>query len=143
LIFENPILGVGPYAGQVVASRYLELDQYRKGLHNLLFEISTGNGVPATVCYLAYFFIPWFAHFAIWRKKRIPEKDAILRAVNLATLCGIPGYWVASMFSSGALLEPSIDDDHHEDDFQEDLDDDSEMDEDFEEDEEQELVANR
>lgn len=163
ITLENPILGVGPYAGQVMASRYLELDQYRKGLHNLLFEISTGNGVPATVCYLAYFFIPWFAHFAIWRQKRIPEKDAILRAVNLATLCGVPGYWVASMFSSGALLEPSyilvvcscavctilekreqgIDDDHHEDDFHEDLDDDSEMDEDFEEDEEQELVANR
>jgi hypothetical protein len=28
-----------------------------------------------------------------------------MRAVNLAVLCGIPGYWAASMFSSGALIE--------------------------------------
>ena len=26
---------------------------------------------------------------------------------NLAVLAGVPGYWAASMFSAGALLEPS------------------------------------
>ncbi|MFY7876308.1 MAG: O-antigen ligase family protein [Pirellula sp.] len=161
---DNPILGVGPWAGQVLVPELLGMHNTKtKSLHNLLFEMSAGCGVPAATCYLAYFFLPWFVHLRYWLKGKITGDDHLLRTVNLATLCGIPGYWVASMFSAGALLEPSyilvvcscaactilekrelgLDDDHHEDDIQEDLDSDSEMDEDFEEDQEQELVANR
>jgi O-antigen ligase len=163
ITLEYPLLGTGPWAAQVLVAKYLELDLDRKGLHNLLFEISAGNGIPATICYLGYFFIPWFAHFSIWRRRILGEEDSILKVVNLATLCGIPGYWVASMFSSGALLEPSyilvvcscavctilekrelgLDEEQLEDDVQEDPDYDSELDEIPEEDLEQELVANR
>ena len=35
---------------------------------------------------------------------RLPDWAA---ASTLAVVCGIPGYWLSSMFSSGALLESS------------------------------------
>jgi O-antigen ligase len=161
---DNPVLGVGPWAGQVLVPELLGIQgRSTKSLHNLLFEISAGCGVPAATCYLAYFFLPWFVHLHYWLKGKIRDDDHLLRTVNLATLCGIPGYWAASMFSAGALLEPSyilvvcscaactilekrkllLDDDGHEVHIQEDLDDDSEMDEALEEDQEQELANNR
>jgi hypothetical protein len=43
-------------------------------------------------------------HYRLWRIG-IDPSYMMLKAVNLAILCGIPGYWVASMFSSGALIE--------------------------------------
>lgn len=157
---DNPILGVGPWAGQVLVPQHLGLATPRKSLHNLLFEISAGCGVPAVLCYLAYFFLPWFAHLFLWFKGGISNDDHLLRAVNLGTLCGIPGYWAASMFSAGALLEPSylvvvcscavftiiekremgLDD--SQGNIEEDYDEDLEWDEQLEEDE-QELVTNR
>jgi O-antigen ligase len=162
ITMQNPILGVGPYASQVLVSRYLGVNMSRKALHNLFFEISTGCGVPAVVCYLAYFFLPWFAHLSLWLKGKISNDDHLLRTVNLATLCGIPGYWAASMFSSGALLEASyilvvcscaactiiekrelgLDDSQEYIDDDDDDDDDVPWDEQFDEDD-QELVTNR
>ena len=104
---DFPLLGVGPWGGEVLVPSYYEGfagEQSRKALHNLFFEVGTGAGVPALACYLLFFALPWWYHLKLWRTKRqhMPEW---MRTLNLATLCGIPGYWVASMFSSGALIE--------------------------------------
>jgi O-antigen ligase len=107
ILMEYPLLGVGPWAGEVMVPRYYEGDLgglQVKALHNLFFEVGTGCGIPGLLCYLAFFFVPWFAHFRIWRQER-NELPHWMRAVNLSVLCGIPGYWAASMFSSGALIE--------------------------------------
>jgi len=105
---DNPLLGVGPWAGQFVVPRYYEGDlggMGQKALHNLFFEIGTGSGIPALIAYLLYFFIPWFGHLKLWRQG-IPRPGTWEQAVNVGYLCGVPGYWTASMFSSGALIEP-------------------------------------
>ncbi len=104
---DYPLLGVGPWAGEMKVPQYYEGDiggMSAKALHNLFFEVGTGSGVPALACYLLAFIIPWWQHFRLWRSDRhqFPEW---MQTVNLATLCGIPGYWAASMFSSGALIE--------------------------------------
>ena len=108
IMSEYPLLGVGPWAGQCVVPLYYEGDLQgvsEKALHNLFFEIGTGSGIPALIAYLLYFFIPWFGHFKLWLFG-IPRSGTWEQAVNLGFLCGVPGYWVASMFSSGALIEP-------------------------------------
>ncbi|HBJ36523.1 MAG TPA: hypothetical protein DDZ51_17575 [Planctomycetaceae bacterium] len=105
---DYPLLGVGPYAGQMLVPRYSEnyRDLSNKGLHNLIFEISTGCGVPALLCYLAFLLIPWWNVFWTYRRDRA-ELDPATSACLLAVAVGIPGYLFSSMFSSGALLESS------------------------------------
>jgi hypothetical protein len=105
---DYPLLGVGPWAGQFIVPRYYEGNlngMEQKALHNLFFEIGTGSGIPALIAYLLYFFIPWFGHLRLWRQG-IPRPGTWEQAVNVGYLCGVPGYWAASMFSSGALIEP-------------------------------------
>jgi O-antigen ligase len=80
--------------------------QDRKALHNLFFDISTGVGIPGLMCYLLFFFLPWLAHFKRWYTGEVGSND-YSKIINLATLCGIPAYWLASMFSSGVFLESS------------------------------------
>lgn len=104
---DYPLLGVGPWAGQFVVPRYYEgyIAEGHKALHNLFFEVGTGSGIPALICYLLYFFVPWLAHLKLWKSGE-PKGGSWWQISNLAVLCGIPGYWCASMFSSGALIEP-------------------------------------
>lgn len=107
ITMDHPMLGVGPYAGQVMVPRYApEFTGSRKGLHNLIFEISTGCGIPATLLYVAYFVIPMLISFQLlWRRySDIPDWAAV---VFLTAAAGLSGYWLSSMFSSGALLESS------------------------------------
>ena len=103
---DYPLLGVGPWAAEVLVPRYYEggLTAPRKALHNLFFEVGTGCGVPALICYLSIFLIPFFAHLLLWYRDR-KTMPRWMQMVNLSILCGVPGYWVASMFSSGALIE--------------------------------------
>jgi O-antigen ligase len=110
IMADYPLLGVGPWAGEVMVPKYYEGDVRDitgspvKALHNLFFEVGTGVGVPGLIMYLLFFFIPWTVHLQLWLK----EKDRMepwLRVSNLSVLCGLPGYWAASMFSSGALIE--------------------------------------
>ena len=103
---ENFLLGVGPSASRVVVPRYTKTGMSYKALHNLFFEVWTGSGAPALVLYLCFFGIPWFMHFLIWVRGGVGESWSF-RVANLAVLAGVPGYWAASMFSAGALLEPS------------------------------------
>ncbi len=106
---DYPLLGVGPYAGQFLVPQYYTGSDRKenKGLHNLFFEISTGCGLPAAVLYVAFFFLLWMgcllARYRFKQDLFSPEVNAAFLAVK----CGIPSYWLASMFSSGALLETS------------------------------------
>jgi len=102
---DYPLLGVGPYAGQYLVPSYLpdSVKRSNKGLHNLVFEISTGTGVPATILFLGHFCLIMAGLFKLRRKHRRDSPDT--QTVILAVLSGQVAYWVASMFSSAALLE--------------------------------------
>ena len=105
---DYPLLGVGPRCGQYMVAKYFPQGKKVgvKALHNLFFEISTGCGLPAALLYLAHFAIIWFASFVVYfRTKRGPPEEYPLRCAMLAVLAGQIGYWAASMFSSGALIE--------------------------------------
>jgi len=107
IMSDYPLLGVGPWVGEKYVPQYYEgYSEVRdhKALHNLFFEVGTGCGIPAVIAYVAFFWLPWLAHLKLWYEKR-PKMDIGLRTANLAVLCGVPGYWVSSMFSSGALIE--------------------------------------
>ena len=105
---DNPFIGVGPNAGRFLVPQFVPSESTRehKALHNLLFEISTGVGIPGTLLYLAFFgLIFWECALLLKRKgHELPDWTA---ASCLAVTCGVPGYWAASMFSSGAVLESS------------------------------------
>lgn len=104
---DNFLFGVGPNAGRFVVPQYVDAEgRDQKALHNLFFEISTGCGVPATILYLAFFGLVTFPSFQLLRRNKLDLPDWAA-ASSLAVVCGVPGYWVASMFSSGALLESS------------------------------------
>lgn len=103
---DYPLLGVGPWAGQYLVPRYYEGyagARQNKALHNLFFEVSTGMGVPALGLYLLFFGLPWWYHLRVWMRGH--PLPAWFRVVQLGVLAGLPGYWLASMFSSGALIE--------------------------------------
>lgn len=107
ITLDYPLLGVGPWAGQKLVPQYIGLDANRKGLHNVIFEVSTGCGVPALGFYLTFFAMGWWvAVRGLRRRKRepLPEWAEI---TYLATTSGLVGYLVSSMFTSGAALETS------------------------------------
>lgn len=104
---DYPFLGVGPYAGQRLVPQYAGYPVFVKGLHNLLFEVSTGCGIPATICYFSFFGISWLvAARALTRRRRSPLPEWA-EICYLAVVTGLVGYMASSMFSSGALLETS------------------------------------
>ncbi|MEO1530097.1 MAG: O-antigen ligase family protein [Planctomycetota bacterium] len=104
---DHPLLGVGPNAGRFLVPAFVPSEtRDQKALHNLFFEISTGCGLPATICYFTFFGLVWWQNF---RQCRLLKRNAPdwVSMTTLAVGCGIPGYMLASMFSSGALLESS------------------------------------
>jgi O-antigen ligase len=106
ITLDNPMTGVGPWAGEMAVPAYylgdMKMGKY-KALHNLFFEMSTGAGIPALLLYLTFFLAVFWGHWQLWRSKFPMPPE--LRSVNVAILCGIPGYFLASMFSSGILIE--------------------------------------
>ena len=108
ITMDHPVFGVGPYAGQAMVPQYVPeyADKKAKGLHNLLFEISTGCGIPATLCYFGFLLIPWYVAMRFYWHCR-DNLEVETEACILALCVGVPGYLCSSMFSSGALLESS------------------------------------
>ena len=108
---DHPWLGAGPDAGRFLVPIYYEgerINSSQKALHNLFLEISTGVGIPATVAYLVYFFTPaWLGYKGLRSVRQNEQPPPWFSCVSLAVTSGIVGYWVASAFSSGALLEAS------------------------------------
>ena len=105
ITLDYPLLGVGPNAGSRLVPVYYEggLNTNEKALHNLFFDITTGSGVPAAVCYFAFLGWGWWA--AVRTSCTGLSLVHWLQPVRLAVVGGIPGYLTASMFSSGALIE--------------------------------------
>lgn len=109
ITMDYPLLGVGPYAGQKLVPKYYDggLDRERKGLHNLIFEISTGCGVPATLGFLSFFCIPGYQSFRILRRAG-PKEEFPLEFLPLYVCSvGLVGFFIANMFSAGGLMEGS------------------------------------
>lgn len=103
---DYPLLGVGPWAGEWLMPSYykFEKDELKlptKALHNLTLEVATGSGVPALLAYLGLFFLPLMT----LRRSVRQNSNAHLQTIALGCLAGIPGYWLASQFNSGALVE--------------------------------------
>ncbi|QDT34635.1 O-antigen ligase family protein [Thalassoglobus polymorphus] len=105
---DYPLLGVGPNATGRLVPQYYEggLDTSHKVLHNLIFDVSTGSGIPGVILYCAFFGLTWWAVRVRWKKEKATLPDWA-KPPLFSTLCGVPGYIVSSMFSSGALLESS------------------------------------
>ncbi|WP_160167291.1 O-antigen ligase family protein [Rhodopirellula sp. SWK7] len=112
IIQDYPILGAGPWAGEVLVPQYYDGDlgdRTTKALHNLFFEMATGAGLPAAIALICFYYFVWSSAFRC-RSVLLDRADALVnpeyvRSVVLALICGIPGFWVASMFSSGLLIE--------------------------------------
>jgi O-antigen ligase len=76
-----------------------------KALHNLFFEIMCENGVFTGLVYLAFFLLPWST---VWlNRRRFLSDNPRQCTLALGVIAGIPGYFLASMFSSGTLIESS------------------------------------
>jgi O-antigen ligase len=106
---DYPLFGVGAWAAENIVPDYYDYGPGGtrgpvKALHNLFFEVGTGIGIPGLIAYLIFFGNIWFQHFLEWKNHRVDFPEWF-RIVNTAVLCGLPGFWVASMFSSGALIE--------------------------------------
>lgn len=112
MTLDKPLLGFGPWAAEFMVPQYYSDPQgVAKDsihLHNLPLEVSTGMGIPALLLYASFFFFPTWRLRRVLRQVRALPDAAGLTAV--ATVCvgllaGIPGYWFASLFNSGALIE--------------------------------------
>ncbi|PAY16594.1 hypothetical protein CKO51_25805 [Rhodopirellula sp. SM50] len=103
---DYPMLGVGPYAVQAVIPKYAyEFSHVRyKAPHNLFLEVSAGCGIPALFCYLTYYVVPWWICFRAYRRHRNKASDEELLPLFALAIC-LPGYFLASLFASGAMVE--------------------------------------
>ena len=109
IIWDYPVLGVGPGCSVSYVPLYYHYDllkaENEKALHNVFFEIMCENGVIAGIIFLAFFLIPWSL---VWlSRRRFFEGNLRQSTLALAVIAGIPGYFLASMFSSGTLIESS------------------------------------
>ena len=108
IMLDHPWIGVGPNASRFYVPRYYEGGNVgeAKALHNILFEVGCENGIPGLFIFLTFYALPWLYvfqnrhHFLKLSQKWTPS-------LCIAVLAGIPGYLLASMFSSGSLIESS------------------------------------
>lgn len=101
---DYPIFGVGPNAGRRLVNNYYIGAKEDKALHNLFFDISTGSGIPGAIFYFGFFAFTFLPAIWLWIIKR-HQLPAVSRIALFSIVCGVPGYMVSSMFSSGALIE--------------------------------------
>jgi O-antigen ligase len=109
ILWDYPVLGVGPgCSGSFVPLYYdyaLLKAESEKALHNLFFEIMCENGIFAGLMYFGFFLVPWSM---VWlNRRRFFRENPRQCTLALGVIAGIPGYFFASMFSSGALIESS------------------------------------
>jgi O-antigen ligase len=104
---DYPVFGVGPWAAEYLVPQYYDGDARSRPsihLHNLPLEIFTGSGVPALLGYCAFFLLPIRSAFKVIRRDHAATGDAV-RLMIIGAIAGMAGYWLGSMFNSGALLE--------------------------------------
>lgn len=109
ITLDNPLLGVGPWAAEYLVPSYYNREggttQETLHLHNLPLEVSTGSGIPGLIAYCLFFFIPIRNALRINRQKLYEGKSSVFQPVFLGVFTGMAGYWFASLFNSGALIE--------------------------------------
>lgn len=108
IMLQYPFLGVGPWLGERYVPIYYEGDLEgvsKKALHNLFFEVGTGMGIFACIAILFFYFSPVIAHWRVIRSRDFDRQSDIFKSISLASISGVISFWVASMFSSGSLIE--------------------------------------
>jgi O-antigen ligase len=110
MMMDHPWIGVGPNASRYYVPKYYDFEKGSvmdvKALHNLFFEVATENGIPAVCIFLTFYALPWLYVFRN-RHHFLNKNQKWTPALCIAVLAGIPGYLMASMFSSGTLIESS------------------------------------
>jgi O-antigen ligase len=110
IMLDHPLIGVGPNASRYYVPRYYDFERGSvgdvKALHNLFFEVGTENGILGLCIFLTLYALPWLYVFRN-RDHFLQKNQKWTPALCVAVLAGIPGYFLASMFSSGALIESS------------------------------------
>jgi O-antigen ligase len=109
IIWEYPWFGVGPGCSSAFVPLFYDFGalkaQNEKALHNLFFEIMCENGIIAGTIYFSFFLLPWGM---VWfNRRRFFLANPKQCALALGVIAGTPGYLLASMFSSGSLIESS------------------------------------
>lgn len=106
IMLDHPWIGVGPNASRYYVPSYYEggLDTSAKALHNLFFEVGCENGIPGLCIFLTFYALPWLYVF-VNRHHFLKLSQKWTPSLCIAVLAGIPGYLLASMFSSGSLIE--------------------------------------
>jgi O-antigen ligase len=108
ITLANPLFGVGPNCARYLVPFYLGTNDKdsQKSLHNLFLEISAGCGIPAFIFYLMFFLVPGVAIFRqlLFNFRKFP---LWLQTTYLASLAGLAGFMLGSMFSAAAQLESS------------------------------------
>lgn len=105
MLADYPLIGVGPDASRYYVPQYYPggIAVTNKALHNLFFEVMTGVGFFGGLLFFGFYFFPYAA---VWRRrKELLAHGGIHTTCAIAVLAGIPGYMLASMFSSGSLIE--------------------------------------
>lgn len=105
---DHPIFGTGPGASRrlVATEKYYAGNERsaQKALHNLFFDVSSETGIPGFLCFMIIFCAPLTWCFRSFSRNH-PYNACSVAA--LAYVIGLPSYFVASCFSSGALFETS------------------------------------
>jgi O-antigen ligase len=108
IMLDHPWIGVGPNASRYYVPSYYEGGEVGdvKALHNLFFEVGSENGIPGLCIFLMFYALPWL-YVMVNRHHFLKANQKWTPPLCIAVLAGIPGYFMASMFSSGSLIESS------------------------------------
>jgi O-antigen ligase len=108
IMLDHPVIGVGPNASRFYVPRYYEGGKVEdeKALHNIFFEVGCENGIPGLCIFFTLYALPWLYVF-LNRHHFLKLSQKWTPSLCIAVLAGIPGYLLASMFSSGSLIESS------------------------------------
>ncbi len=104
ITLDYPMIGTGPNASRHLVPSYYEggLSTTNKALHNLFFDISCGTGLVGFFFYITFWFTP-----IIYLLRANIANTTIPMPLHSAVIAGLIGYFVASIFSSGVLIESS------------------------------------
>ncbi len=103
---DNPLLGVGPYAGQFAIPKYEPLygGMEAKHPHNIFFEILSGCGFIALAVYLTLGLLPVLVALRM-RRRYSGLRDPDLQLLTLIPIIGIPGIAITGFFCGSGMIE--------------------------------------
>jgi O-antigen ligase len=106
IALDNPLLGVGPNAGQFAIPGYEPIYSglAAKHPHNVFFEIASGCGFIALAAFLTLGAVPVLLALRIRRKYR-GIRDPDLQLLTLIPIVGMPAIAVTGFFCGGGMVE--------------------------------------